>query len=196
MSQDFFEFVFRWFHFVAGITWIGLLYFFNFINTPNMKVIDASARPHITTTLLPRALFWFRHAAWITVLFGLAIIAQKYWARGDFATTDSAKTILLGGLLGIAMAGNVWFAIWPNQKKIIEATRNKQTPDPAWARVALYASRANVIMSWPMLAFMAGASHYPLDWPRLILVLVILMIAAALFLFYVQKAWNFTPKAA
>jgi uncharacterized membrane protein len=185
------EFLFRWVHFLAGITWIGLLYFFNFVNAPFMRVLDASARPLVIPTLLPRALAWFRHAAWVTVLAGFVIIWIKYWQYGNIITTPNAKTIFVGMLLGLIMLFNVWMIIWPNQKKIIEATRAGQAPDPSWGRRALYASRTNVTLSFPMLLFMAGAGHYGLDWLEII---IYGLIAAALGLglvFYVQK-WAVT----
>jgi uncharacterized membrane protein len=193
-TQDPVLYVLRWIHFVAGITWIGLLDFFNFVNTPAMKVMDPTARPFVTTTLLPRALAWFRHGAWVTVLAGLVIIFLKYWANGDFVSSNNAKTILTGGLLGLIMLANVWGVIWPNQKRIIEATAAKQSPDPIWARNALYASRANFILSFPMLAFMAGASHFPQDWPGILVSGLITAVIAAAIVFYVQRAWVFAPR--
>ncbi len=187
-------FIVRWIHFVAGITWIGLLYFFNLVNTPWMKVLDASARPHVVPTLLPRALAWFRHSAWVTVLAGLVLIYGIYWTRGDVLSSNSAKTIFVGMLLGLIMLFNVWVLIWPNQKKVIAAAVAKQTADPKWARAALYASRANFILSFPMLAFMAGASHFPQDWAGIVIYGLIGAVIAAAIVFYVQKAWIFAPR--
>jgi len=179
----------RWVHFVAGITWIGLLYFFNFVNVRTVATIDASARPHLVTTLLPRALAWFRHSAWVTVLAGLVLIYGLYWQRGDFIDSFGARTIFTGMLLGLAMLGNVWFVIWPNQRRVIEATRTAQKVDPAWGRRALYASRANFTMSFPMLFFMAGASHYALDWPGIIVVGLVLAALGLGTVLTVQKWW-------
>ncbi len=187
-------FIVRWIHFVAGITWIGLLYFFNLVNTPWMKVLDASARPHVVPTLLPRALAWFRHSAWVTVLAGLVLIYGIYWTRGDVLSSNSAKTIFVGMLLGLIMLFNVWVLIWPNQKKVIAAAVAKQTADPSWGRTALYASRANFILSFPMLAFMAGASHFPQDWAGIVIYGLIGAVIAAAIVFYVQKAWIFAPR--
>lgn len=153
----------RWIHFVAGITWIGLLYFFNFVNVRSMATIDATARPHVVTTMLPRALWWFRHSAWVTVLAGFVLIYGLYWSSGDVFTTDSAKTIFAGMTLGVIMMLNVWGVIWPNQKRVIGAARSGGKPDPMWGRNALYASRANFALSFPMLYFMASSSHNPLD---------------------------------
>ena len=179
----------RWIHFVAGITWIGLLYWFNLVNVRTMATIDATARPHLVTTLLPRALAWFRHSAWVTVLAGLILIYGLYWSSGDLITSNGAKTIGVGMLLGLAMLGNVWGAIWPNQKKIIAATRAGAKPDPSWGRIALYASRANVTMSFPMLFFMASSSHNPMDWPGILIALVILAPLGFISVYTVQKWW-------
>jgi len=181
--------VVRWVHFVAGITWLGLLYFFNFVNVRTVATIDASARPHLVTTLLPRALAWFRHSAWVTVLAGLVLIYGLYWQRGDFIDSFGARTIFTGMLPGLAMLAHVWFAIWPNQRRVIAATRAAQTLDAAWRRRSLYASRANFTMSFPMLFFMAGSSHYALDWPGIIVIGLVLAALGLGTVLTVQKWW-------
>ena len=181
--------VVRWIHFVAGITWIGLLYFFNFVNVRSMAVIDASARPHVVTTLLPRALAWFRHSAWVTVLAGLILTYGLYWSSGNFVETDGAKTILSGTVLGLIMLFNVWVFIWPNQRRVIEATRKGEKADPAWGRRALYASRTNFTLSFPLLFFMAGSSHYPLDWGAIVVVGILLAAVGLGTVLSVQKWW-------
>jgi len=181
--------VVRWIHFVAGITWIGLLYFFNFVNVRAMATIDQGARPAVVTTLLPRALAWFRHSAWVTVLAGLVLIWGLYWSRGDVVDSNNAKTIGVGALLGLAMLGNVWGVIWPNQRRIIEAARTGAKADPAWGRRALYASRANFTMSFPMLFFMGGSSHYPLDWGGIVIVGLVLAALGLGTVLTVQKWW-------
>lgn len=181
------EFVFRWIHFLAGITWIGLLYFFNLVNTPFQRVLDASAKPLVIPTLMPRALAWFRHAAWVTVLAGLVLIYVIYWRQGDIVTSGSAKSIFVGMILGLIMLFNVWVFIWPNQKKIIEAVRGGQAADPAWGRTALYFSRTNFSLSFPMLLFMAGARHYSMDWLQIVIYGLVAAILGLLVVFYVQK---------
>ncbi len=163
----------RWIHFVAGITWIGLLYFFNLVNVRTMANLDQAARPAYVSTLLPRALAWFRHSAWVTVLAGLLMIYSLYWSQVGLES-NGAKTITTGGVLGLIMLFNVWVLIWPNQKKIIDATRTSAKPDPSWGRTALLASRTNFVLSFPMLAFMAGASHYALDPTGIVVVGVVL----------------------
>jgi len=186
-AQGFWLLIFRWFHFLFGITWIGLLYFLNLVNVRFAASLDASVRPQVMPNLLVRVLAWFRHTAWAKVLMGLILISLLYWSRGDFATTDNAKTILIGGLLGIVMALNVWVLIWPNQKKIIGAMRAGQAPDPSWGRTALYASRANFTMSFPMLLFMGAASHYPMDWAGIVIFGIIAAVIGALVWNVVQR---------
>ncbi len=156
------EQLFRWTHFLAGITWIGLLYFFNFINAGFMKQLDAGQKGVVVPLLMPPALNWFRHGATITVLAGLVLI---FMLHPSLAGTGD-KAIWLGGILGIIMMINVHAIIWPAQKQIIAMTKEsaqtgKPTPPEmaALAKKALYASRINVLLSIPMLFFMAAASH-------------------------------------
>ena len=186
-GQGFWLILFRWLHFLFGIVWIGLLYFLNLVNVRFAASLDASVRPTVVPPLLTRVLAWFRHSAWATVLVGLILIYMLYWSRGDFATTDNAKTILIGGLLGIIMALNVWVFIWPNQKKIIAAMRGGQAPDPSWGRTALYASRTNFTLSFPMLLFMGAASHYPMDWGGIVIFGLIAALIGLLVWNYVQR---------
>ena len=112
--------------------------------------------------LLTRALAWFRWSAVVTVAAGLLLIYGLYWQDGNLFGSDTEKTIFVGGLLGIVMLANVWMFIWPNQRRILAAMAAGE-PDPAWPRRALY-SRTNFALSFPMLFFMAGSSHYPMDW--------------------------------
>lgn len=179
----------RWVHFVAGITWIGLLYWFNFVNVRTMATIDQAARPHIVGTLLPRALAWFRHSAWVTCAAGLLLIYGLYWANGDVVTSKSARTILFGMVLGLIMLFNVWMIIWRNQRRIIAATRSGAKPDPLWGRNALYASRTNFALSFPMLFFMASSSHNPLDDMGLGIAFVVLGALGFVTVMTVQKWW-------
>src|SRR3990172_5076930 len=115
----------RWIHVLAGIIWIGHLYFFNFVNVPFVKTLDADAKKKVVPQLMPRALFWFRWGAMITFLSGLTYI---YWQMGVIGATGYFRTpigqwILFGGGLGLVMWFNVWGIIWPAQKKIIAWTR-------------------------------------------------------------------------
>ncbi|MEM3085774.1 MAG: urate hydroxylase PuuD [Halobacteria archaeon] len=157
--------VVRLFHLFFGVLWIGLLYFFNIVNVPAVKLYDAPTRQHHVTKLMPMALFWFRYAALMTVVAGFGIYYTNYIATGAMAS-NAGYTILAGMVMGLIMFVNVWAIIWPMQKRVIAATKEtveKGTPAPAdqpkWARRALLASRFNFILSVPMLFMMGAASH-------------------------------------
>lgn len=151
----------RWVHFLAGITWIGLLYFFNLINAAFLKSLDGPTKNAVIPKLMPSALNWFRHGATVTVLAGILLYAKMYMHGGT-----GAYALAIGGLLGIIMMVNVHAIIWPNQKKIIAAVTAaaQGTPAPAemaqWGRTALLASRVNFMLSIPMLFFMGAGSHF------------------------------------
>jgi uncharacterized membrane protein len=181
--------VVRWFHFLAGITWIGLLFWFSLVNVNFMKTLDATTRPVVVPQLLTRALFWFRHSSWVTVLIGFVLIYGLYWqtGRADLVRDDGFKTIFSGMLLGLAMLFNVWFVVWPSQRRLLAAMAAGTPPDPAWARNTLYASRANAAMSFPLLFFMGAASHFPLDWPQIALVAVVAAGIGLAAVLYVQE---------
>ena len=168
------DFLFRWAHVLAGITWIGLLYYFNFVQVPAFAELDAGARNQAVDKLASRALWWFRWAAMATLLFGILILAVQEEGDGggsrlfdgDYWKTAPGISISTGILLGITMFANVWLVIWPNQKKVIANARNvlaggEADPDAAAAgRRALLASRQNAIFSFPMLLFMVGTAHF------------------------------------
>jgi uncharacterized membrane protein len=162
-----------WIHVVAGITWIGLLYYFNFVQVPAFAQLDAGARNQTVDKLASRALWWFRWAALATFLFGLLIGFIPLTSDGDGAfltdgyfKSEQGISISTGMLLGITMFLNVWGVIWPKQKIVIANARNVLAggeADPAAAdagRAALLASRMNTIFSIPMLMFMVGTSHF------------------------------------
>jgi len=222
----------RWVHFVAGITWVGLLYFFNLVNVPLMKALDGPTKGKVVPVLMPKALWWFRWAAvvtwlagfryfmilakadavnagsrelmwrwlgiwlvawllafviifallrptegalntgWVlTLLIGFVTMATSWLVLsllGDPAASNRTLSISVGGGLGTIMLLNVWGIIWRCQKKLIAWTRanaERGTPMPPeaaqLARQAFLASRANFWLSFPMLFFMAAASHYP-----------------------------------
>ena len=161
------EFVLRWFHFLAGITWIGVLYYFNFIQTPFFGTeLGGTAKSAMTRGLVPNALWWFRWGAMFTFLTGWLIVLLKL--HNDVALTSGYMTrILTGGIMGTFMWANVWFVIWPAQKIVIENANNVAggaEPNPAAAAAggkAGMASRTNTLFSIPMLFFMASASHLP-----------------------------------
>jgi len=155
--------VFEFFHVIIGILWIGLLYFFNLVQVQSMpKMTEAGAAKPYTQIILPKALFFFRHAALWTVITG---IAYYYVGRGGFTGPPSGELagipsgeIMVGMLLGIIMAGNVWFIIWPNQKKIIAGELEGDALNKA-KRMAFLASRTNAWLSIPMLIGMISANH-------------------------------------
>jgi uncharacterized membrane protein len=177
----------RWIHFVAGITWIGLLYWFNLVNVPFQRVLDPSLKGQVNPPLFTRALAWFRWSAVVTVVAGLLLIYGLYWQDGDIFGSNTEKTIFAGGLLGIIMLANVWMFIWPSQRRVLAAMGAGQAPDPAWPRRALIASRVNFALSFPMLFFMAGSSHFPMDWPGIVIVGGVLAAIGALVVLTVQK---------
>lgn len=167
---DYYFIAIRWTHFVAGITWIGLLYYFNFVQVPAFKELQAPTKSALIPTLVKRALFWFRWSALITVIAGW-LYFFSWWARFDYfdlVNTSWSLSILAGGIFGTMMLINVWGIIWVNQKKVIAATEAVAQGEPApaempvWGKRATIASRWNTAMSLPMLFFMAAASHLPL----------------------------------
>jgi len=164
------EFLLRWLHFLAGITWIGLLYYFNFVQGPFFAEADAATKSAATQKLVPRALWWFRWSALVTFLSGALIIGKRIGeapAGTDVWSSPWAVAILTGALFGTLMLANVWRVIWPNQKVVIAsavaaATGGQANPAAAAAgRRAFLASRTNVVFSIPMLFFMGAASHMP-----------------------------------
>lgn len=167
---DLFLIVLRWIHVFAGITWIGLLYYFNFVQVPTFKELDAATKNVLVPRLVKRALLWFRWSAVVTVAAGWTYFLTV-WTQGSFynvATRWWSVSILTGGFFGTFMFLNVWGVIWRNQKRIIRATEDlaKGIVAPPemgkWGKQALIASRMNVALSLPMLFFMTAASHLPL----------------------------------
>jgi len=161
-------FLLRWLHFLAGITWIGLLYYFNLVQTPFFAETEPAVRSGAVQKLVPRALWWFRWGAMFTFLSGILIYLIMWHRQGDtFFHGPYGLAITLGGLLGTIMFLNVWLVIWPNQKIVIQSTTQvaqggQALPEAAGAaRRAALASRTNVVFSIPMLFFMGAASHYP-----------------------------------
>jgi len=169
-SEEGLLFLLRWTHFLAGITWIGLLYYFNFVQTPFFAETEAGVRSGAIQKLVPRALWWFRWGAMITFLSGGLYLLDRVSQVGFGVPYSWA--ILTGGLLGTLMWANVWFVIWPKQRIVIQnaidtAGGKPANPAaaPAGARSGL-ASRTNVVFSIPMLFYMGAASHLALPVPR------------------------------
>lgn len=154
--------VFRWLHAFFGILWIGLLYYLNFVQVPTMPAIPAELKAGVTGHIAPRVFFFFRWAAAITVLLGLIIAFHNGYAidaltfRG--AGADGINMIGLGMWLALIMAFNVWFVIWPAQRKILGLVEASAEEKAKLAPRALAASRTNVLLSLPMLYCMVSAN--------------------------------------
>jgi uncharacterized membrane protein len=158
--------VFRWMHVIFGILWIGLLYYFNFVQARKMPEIPAELKPAVSKYIAPEALFWFRWSALFTVLAGICLAALRgndyaanvftFGLAGGYDSSKRAYTLMgIGIYLAIIMFLNVWGVIWPNQKRalgIVEADADTKAKS---ARIAGMASRINVLLSLPMLTSMA-----------------------------------------
>jgi uncharacterized membrane protein len=183
----------RWGHYLAGVTWIGLLYYFNFVQTPAFTEVSDGTRSEAMRTITWRALWWFRFGALLTFLTGVLILgfqrqlgseADTYW------NTSAGLGILMGIILGTTMFLNVWLVIWPNQQIVIGSARTvaeggEADPGAAAAgKKSARASRTNTLFSIPLLFFMAWPSHLAFEtkvgdldsgpyWSALIIFLVI-----------------------
>jgi uncharacterized membrane protein len=162
----------RWLHVLAGIIWIGHLYFFNFVNAAFQGSIDAGTKKIVNPQLLGRAFWWFRWGAMATFLIGLLLFTQLYMYtpgagfgpselfRTAEGLTGRAAWILMGMTFGTIMWINVWFVIWPAQSKILPSVRDGVAVDPALPKRAAMASRINTYLSGPMLFGMLAPNHY------------------------------------
>lgn len=164
IDYPFWAYFFRYLHVVSGVMWIGLLWYFNFVQTPGMPKIPDEHKPAITKVIAPSALFWFRWGAMSTIVTGLILA----WLNGYIAQAVTlgimdhvAKHTFIGiGMwLGAIMWFNVWFVIWPNQKKVLGIVPAEATEKASAGRVAGMASRINTVLSIPMLAAMVGAQN-------------------------------------
>jgi uncharacterized membrane protein len=145
----------RWLHFLAGIMWIGLLYYFNFVQIPGLKAAGADGTAAgITRHIAPRALLYFRWSAVVTWLSGAALLGDQFVPA--FTLGKGYAAIGVGAWLGTIMLFNVWAIIWPNQQKILGMKPASDEEKNKARRVALLASRFNMMLSLPLLYFMAG----------------------------------------
>jgi uncharacterized membrane protein len=165
--MEWIEFLLRWIHFLAGIAWIGMLYYFNLVQTPFFATeLGGQARSAVVRGLLPNALWWFRWGAMFTFLSGLLILLLK-WGHGMPLGSGYMTRILTGAALGTLMFANVWLVIWPAQQVVIanaERVASGGAADPTAAgrgAKAGMASRTNTLFSIPMLFFMGAATHLP-----------------------------------
>ena len=158
-------FLFRWLHVLSGVMWIGLLWYFNFVQIPSMPKIPDEQKPAIGKVIAPAALFWFRWAALSTLVTGLILAylngylasAVVIGLNGEFG--GRATAIGIGMWLGAIMAFNVWFLIWPNQKKALGIVEASADEKKAAARTAMLFSRTNTMLSIPMLYAMVSAQN-------------------------------------
>jgi len=149
---------FTFLHVLSGITWIGLLYYFNLIQIPTMPKVPAELKPGISKYIAPEALFWFRWSALSTVVTGLIVATLNGYAHEAMTLqAGMTRTIGTGMWLGLIMAFNVWFIIWPNQKKVLGIVVVDDAAKAKAARVAMLASRTNFVLSLPMLYCMVTA---------------------------------------
>ena len=155
----------RWVHFLAGITWIGLLYYFNFVQVPAIAAANADKEgpgpAAINKYVAPRALLWFRWGAVVTWLSGAALLeSAPHLSLADaFMLQGPSQIIGVGAWLGTIMLLNVWVLIWPNQKKVLGIVPATDEEKNRARRVALLASRTNTLLSIPMLLFMGASAH-------------------------------------
>lgn len=148
----------RWIHLLAGVMWIGLLYYFNFVQVAALKNATADGTaPGISKHVAPRALLFFRWAALVTWLAGAALLGANFVPA--FLLDASFAAIGIGAWLGTIMLFNVWVLIWPNQKKILGMVQASDEEKARARRVAFLASRTNTMLSIPMLFFMAAGAH-------------------------------------
>ena len=142
---------FRFLHVLCGIMWIGLLYYFNFVQIPTMPKVPAELKPGVSKFIAPEALFWFRYAALFTVITGLIVAWLSGYAHDALMFREGFRLIGLGMWLALIMAFNVWFVIWPNQKRALGIVPAEDAVKAKSATTAMIFSRTNTLLSIPML---------------------------------------------
>jgi uncharacterized membrane protein len=163
-DQIFWSWLFRYFHVVSGIMWIGLLWYVNFVQIPSMPKIADEQKPAITKVIAPAVLFWFRWAALATIITGLIVATLNGYVHdamvlGIGSGGGKSTAIGIGMWLGLIMAFNVWFIIWPNQKKFLGIVECSPEEKPVALKKSLIASRINTLFSLPMLLSMVVAQN-------------------------------------
>ena len=149
----------RWFHVLSGIMWVGILYYFNFIQIPNMGKIPDDQKPAISKVIAPAALWWFRWGSVATVLSGLILAHLNGYLHNAMTFSDGQWPIGVGVWLGIIMFLNVWGVIWPNQKRALGIIEVDAETKAKAARKAMLFSRTNTLLSLPMLLSMVAAQN-------------------------------------
>ena len=160
----FWSWLFRYFHVISGVMWIGLLWYLNFVQIPSMPKFTDEQKPAITKVIAPAVLFWFRWAALATIVTGLIVAYLNGYIHQALALgigTGGGKNTAIGiGMwLGLIMAFNVWFIIWPNQKKVLGIVEATPEEKPVSLKKAVLASRVNTLLSLPMLLSMVAAQN-------------------------------------
>jgi len=153
------RFFMRWLHVLSGVMWIGLLWYFNFVQIPSMPKIPDEQKPAIGKVIAPAALFWFRWAALATVVTGLLLGWMNGYIVQALSLQKGLHAIGIGMWLGLLMAFNVWFIIWPNQKKALGMVTVAAEEKAAAARMAMLTSRFNTMLSIPMLYCMVAQQN-------------------------------------
>ena len=163
-DRSFYSWLFRYLHVLSGIMWIGLLWYFNFVQIPSMPNIPDDQKPAIGKVIAPKALFWFRWAALVTIVTGLIVAYLQGYVHqamilGIGSDDPKSTAIGIGMWLGIIMAYNVWFVIWPNQKKALGIVECSPEEKAKSAKTAMLFSRTNTLLSFPMLLSMVAAQN-------------------------------------
>ena len=164
IDQLFWSWLFRYLHVISGIMWIGLLWYLNFVQIPSMPKLTDEQKPAITKIIAPAVLFWFRWAALSTIVTGLIVAylngyVHQALALGLMSGGGKDTAIGIGMWLGLIMAFNVWFIIWPNQKKALGIVECTPEEKPICLKKAVMASRINTLLSLPMLLSMVMAQN-------------------------------------
>jgi uncharacterized membrane protein len=152
-------FFMRWLHVLCGVMWIGLLWYFNFVQIPSMPKIPDEQKPAVSKVIAPTALFWFRWAALATVVTGLLLATMSGYIAAALGLQKPFTAIGIGMWLALVMAFNVWFIIWPNQKKALGIVAVEPAEKAKAARLAMLTSRANTMLSIPMLFCMVAQQN-------------------------------------
>ena len=163
-DQIFWSWLFRYFHVLSGVMWIGLLWYLNFVQIPSMPKFTDEQKPSITKIIAPAVLFWFRWAALATIVTGLIVAylngyVHQALSLGIGSGGGKNTAIGIGMWLGLIMAFNVWFIIWPNQKKVLGIVDATPEEKPVALKKAVMASRINTLLSLPMLLCMVAAQN-------------------------------------
>ncbi|HTN26989.1 MAG TPA: urate hydroxylase PuuD [Burkholderiales bacterium] len=152
-------FAMRWLHVLSGVMWIGLLWYFNFVQMPSMPKIPDEQKPAVSKVIAPEALFWFRWAALATVVTGLLLATMNGYILRALSLQGGTHAIGIGMWLALVMAFNVWFIIWPMQQKALGMVQVSPEEKAAAARKAMLTSRLNTMLSIPMLYCMVAQGH-------------------------------------